>query len=153
MRINIQGLNMEVSAELRRQAEGRLWMAAHRSPRRAGWTEVLLERDEAARSVKCQVDAWVRGIGHVSARGVAADALAAVDLAALRLEQAIVQCSDRLRLPNNRSGMSGGSLSTPHARSSVFRANASTADRARRGRAAATTDCPFLDYDPVGLPL
>jgi ribosome-associated translation inhibitor RaiA len=150
MRINIQGLNMNLPAGLERHAETRLWLASHRSDRRPGWIELLLERDEALRCVKFRADAWVRGIGLVSARGSAAGPFRAVDLAAHRLAQAIAGRAAPLRAPEHQLP-SADVATTSYSDESVFR-HPSPSGIAERDRPLGGSSHRFLDYDPVGIP-
>jgi ribosome-associated translation inhibitor RaiA len=153
MRVNIHGLNMNVSSDLKRHAETRLWMAAHGTPRPAGWAQVLLERDEAGQRVNFRFDAWVRGIGVVSARGSAPGPLRAIDLAAHRLQQAIAQRTAG-HGPAEDQPRNGDDAALPHHSDGGSRdlPQSATADRERTRSLFAADSCRFLDYDPVGLP-
>lgn len=147
MRIKAQGVNMELSPELRRHAESVLWMAAHRSPRRVAWAEASLDRDDASGRVTCRVDAWVREFGLVSARRSDMDPFAAVDVAAHQVEQAIVRRASRAGFPtllgDRHLNDPGGSRDPDKCRSRGPTDGAESINRPR------TNGHPFLDYDPV----
>jgi hypothetical protein len=138
VRINIVGLDTDVSAELKAFAESRVRRVARRSPWRIVWAGVRLlldddggdggggrSRADGGRPVGCRVDAWVRDLGHFEARHADANAFVAVDVSVAQLEREIARAGGAL--PRHRRDDAMG-------------------DAERVGPADGTA---FLDYDPV----
>ena len=94
MRFEMFADNITVPKELRMYAESRVGLAVHRAADRLSFVGVRLRRDEADAAdspVQCQVEAWIRGLGVVTARHADADSYVAIDGAAALLEQAVLR--------------------------------------------------------------
>ena len=92
MRFEIVADGMSVPMELRMYAESRVGMALHRAADRLSFVGVRLGREGAVDSeVLCQIEAWVRGVGVVTARHADVDSYVAIDRAAALLEQAVLR--------------------------------------------------------------
>jgi ribosomal subunit interface protein len=94
MRFEMFADNMTVPKELRMYAESRVGMAVHRAADRLSFVGVRLRRDDANTAdspVRCQLEAWMRGLGVVTARHADADSYVAIDGAAALLEQAVLR--------------------------------------------------------------
>ena len=94
MRFEMFADGTTVSKELRMYAESRVGLAVHRAADRLSFVGVRLRRegDRAADSpVQCQLEAWMRGLGVVTARHADADSYVAIDRAAALLEQAVLR--------------------------------------------------------------
>jgi ribosome-associated translation inhibitor RaiA len=151
--INTRGINMAVSPELQRYAESRLWMAAHRSPRRVGWAGAVLEREGGdggtGQRVTCRADAWVRELGLVSARGSSVDPFVAVDLATQRLELAIARRAHRPLPAADRARHAESAWRPDVRRPHDPGAGLVTAGGDRGAGPVRTRGGRFMDYDPV----
>jgi ribosome-associated translation inhibitor RaiA len=109
MRIDTNAINIALTPEQREYARTRLWIATRVAAGRVAWAGMWLTAPESAEQgtmIECRITAWLRGTGPVSVSQSAADTLAAIDLAAPRLEHAI-----RRHLPASRTR-----LRTPRAR-------------------------------------
>jgi ribosome-associated translation inhibitor RaiA len=94
MRFEIFADHMTVPIELRLYAESRVGLAVHRVADRLSFVGIRLGRDDAHAMdspVRCQVEAWMRGLGIVTANHVDADSYVAIDRAAVLLEQAVLR--------------------------------------------------------------
>src|SRR5688572_6709726 len=83
-----------VPKELRMYAEARVGLAVHRAADHLSFVGVRLRRENAQAAdsaVQCQLEAWMRGLGVVTARHVDADSYVAIDRAAALLEQAVLR--------------------------------------------------------------
>src|SRR5688500_15573557 len=81
----------EVPQPLRTYAEARVRRAVGRVSNRLRWVAVRLSHREnhaADSSVVCQLDAWLNGIGLVTATHIDVDTFVAIDRAAARFKQA-----------------------------------------------------------------
>jgi ribosome-associated translation inhibitor RaiA len=100
MRIDTNAVAVALSPAQREYARTRLWIATQGAAE-VTWAGLWLAVPESAAQgtvIDCWITAWFRGNGPVSVSHSAADALAAIDLAAARLEHAI-----RRHLPANRA--------------------------------------------------
>jgi hypothetical protein len=80
--------------ELRLCAEARVGLAAHRAADRLSFVGVRLRRGDAHAPdspVQCQLEAWMRGLGVVTAKHADPDSYVAIDRAAALLEQAVLR--------------------------------------------------------------
>jgi ribosome-associated translation inhibitor RaiA len=77
--------------ELRMYAESRVGLAVHRAADRLSFVGVRLEAHPPDFEVACQLEAWMRGIGVVTASHADADSYIAIDRAAAMLEQAVLR--------------------------------------------------------------
>jgi ribosome-associated translation inhibitor RaiA len=94
MRFEMFADGTTVTKELRMYAESRVGLAVHRAADRLSFVGVRLSRedDRATDShVQCQLEAWMRGLGVVTARHVDADSYVAIDRAAALLEQSVLR--------------------------------------------------------------
>jgi hypothetical protein len=92
MRIDIHAINFELSEPVERFAESRVWLAARRYVSRVAWIGVWLANDQAealTQPMTCRIDAWLRGLGHITIEHADTNIFSAVDIAAARLEQSI----------------------------------------------------------------
>jgi ribosome-associated translation inhibitor RaiA len=80
-----------VPKELRMYAESRVGLAVHRAADRLSFVGVRLEARPPHFEVTCQLEAWMRGIGVVTASHADADSYVAIDRAAALLEQAVLR--------------------------------------------------------------
>lgn len=93
-----------VPRELRMYAESRIGTAVHRAADRLSFAGVHLEREDADAvdsAVLCHVEAWLKGLGVVTAKHADADSYVAIDRAAALLEQAMHR---KLRDANTAAG-------------------------------------------------
>ena len=99
MRLDVFSNNFDVSPELRRYAEARVWpVADHVGGRWVGIRFSGLAGDgNGSPRLACQVDVWLRRLGLVTVRHTDTDPFVAVDRAAVRLRQAIAR---RIAAPN-----------------------------------------------------
>jgi hypothetical protein len=92
MRLDVFSNDFDVSLELRRYAEARVWPAAdHVGGRWVGIRFIGLNGDDGSPRVACQVDVWLRRLGLVTVRHTDTNPFVAVDCAAIRLRQAIAR--------------------------------------------------------------
>jgi len=94
MRFEMFADHMIVPIELRLYAESRVGMAVHRAADRLSFVGVRLGREDAHAMdspIRCQVEAWMRGLGIVTASHADADSYVAIDRAAALLEQAVLR--------------------------------------------------------------
>jgi ribosome-associated translation inhibitor RaiA len=94
MHFEIFADHMTVPIELRLYAESRVGLALHRAADRLSFVGVRLGREHAHAvdsPVRCQVEAWMRGLGIVTASHADADSYVAIDRAAVLLEQAVLR--------------------------------------------------------------
>lgn len=94
MRFEMFADGTSVPMELRMYAESRVGLAVHRAADRLSFVGVRLSREDVdapGSPVQCQVEAWMRGLGVVTARHADADSYVAIDRAAALLEQAVLR--------------------------------------------------------------
>ncbi len=94
MRIDVHAVQIDLTPEMRRHAETRLWLAARRWAHRVIWVGMWLVDHEPASEehrIVCRVDCWVRGLGHLAVRHTDRDLHSAIDIATARLEQVIAR--------------------------------------------------------------
>ena len=90
--INAEGVTLPV--ELHLYAESRVGLSVHRAAGRLSFVGVRLRRDASHLSdspIDCQLEAWIRGLGIVTARHADPDVYVAIDRAAALLEQAVTR--------------------------------------------------------------
>jgi hypothetical protein len=93
MRIDVFADKFAVNDGLRSFIECRVWLSLHRWMKRVPWVGVRLRGlpGPAPHSVRCQIDAWVRGAGPVTATITSDDPYVAVGLATSRLRRAVMR--------------------------------------------------------------
>src|SRR5688500_17812996 len=102
MRFEIFADGTTVPRELRMYAESRVGLAVHRAADRLSFVGLRLGREDVNApdsSVQCQVEAWIRGLGVVTARHTDADSYVAIDRAAALLEQAVLRKLRQANIP------------------------------------------------------
>ena len=80
--------------ELRMYAESRVGTAVHRAADRLSFIGVRLRSENVNAPdspVQCQIEAWMRGLGVVTAQHADVDSYVAIDRAAALLEQAVLR--------------------------------------------------------------
>lgn len=133
MRIDTNAINIVLSPEQREYARTRLWSATRVAAGRVAWTGLWLAAPESAGerpAIECRITAWLPGTGPVSVSQNARDALAAIDLAASRLEHAL-----RRRLFVNRARLRARGARREGTK--ALRGRAMAASPATRARTAA----------------
>jgi ribosome-associated translation inhibitor RaiA len=94
MRFEIFAHGGTVPMELRACAESRVGLAVRRAADRLSFVGVRLRRENAGAAdspVRCQVEAWIRGLGVVTSAHANPDTYVAIDRAAALLEQALLR--------------------------------------------------------------
>lgn len=94
MRIEVSARNVDLVPVLRHYAEARAWVALQRVARRPTWVGVRLTGDagsDTAGRTTSQFDAWLRGVGLVTARYSDTNPYLAIDCAAVLLGQAVAR--------------------------------------------------------------
>jgi ribosome-associated translation inhibitor RaiA len=84
-------------------AESRIGLAVHRAADRLSFVSVRLKtQDNSAPEsrAQCQAEAWIRGLGLVTAQYADADSYAAIDRAAALLEQAVLRKLRQANVPD-----------------------------------------------------
>jgi ribosome-associated translation inhibitor RaiA len=84
----VDGSHMQ--SDLRPYAESRVGLAIHRAVDRVSFVRVRLTREDG-RAVMCRVEAWLRGLGVITAKHADIDSYVAIDRAAALLEQAVLR--------------------------------------------------------------
>src|SRR5687768_16656791 len=92
MRFEMFADGTPVPKELRMYAESRVGIAVHRAADHLSFVGVRLGRENVNAPdspVRCQIEAWMRGLGVVTAQHADVDSYVAIDRAAALLEQAV----------------------------------------------------------------
>src|SRR4051812_16157459 len=89
MRVTVIATNFSLSDNLRQYDELKVWLAVQPAANARAWTSVRLTREPGADHVSCQMDLWLKRTGFITVTHTDWSAEAAVDRAAVRLEQAL----------------------------------------------------------------